>query len=174
VLCGLPIRQDPSIRGVLRMNTSPASSVTRGQQTNSPADGRDSSGNSPIVFFDGVCGLCNHSVNWLLTRDDGRRLRFAPLQGQTAERCVPSGIREELTTLVFLKDGKVFVRTAAVSRILMTIGGTWWLAGLLLWLIPFPVRDLGYRAVSRLRYRLFGKHDACRIPTAEERSLFLD
>ncbi len=129
---------------------------------------------NPVVYFDGVCGLCNHSVNWLLARDKHRKLRFAPLQGSTAEARVPKEIREELSTLVFQKDGKTFIRSGAVARILMTMGGPWWLAGFLLWLIPFPVRDLGYRLVSRLRYRLFGKHDACRLPTPEERAVFLD
>ena len=128
----------------------------------------------PIVFFDGVCGLCNHSVNWLLARDPGHRLRFAPLQGATAQSEIPDDVRERLDTIVFLRDGRTFVRTAAVTRILMTLGGRWWLLGSLMWIIPFPIRDLGYRVVSRLRYRLFGKHDACRIPTPAERAVFLD
>lgn len=134
----------------------------------------DTSFEHPIVFFDGVCGLCNHSVNWLLSRDVAHKLRFAPLQGETAIQSVPAAIREQLSTLVLLRDGQVFVRSGAVSRILMTIGGKWWLAGALLWLIPFPLRDLGYRIVSALRYRLFGKHDACRLPTPLERAVFLD
>ncbi|MFN9720447.1 MAG: thiol-disulfide oxidoreductase DCC family protein [Planctomycetota bacterium] len=127
-----------------------------------------------IVFFDGVCGLCNHSVNWLLVRDTHRKLRFAPLQGSTAAFCVPRNLRDQLSTLVFQSNGKTFIRSGAVARILMTLGGMWWLAGFLLWLIPFPLRDLGYRIVSRLRYQLFGKHDACRLPTPAERSVFLD
>ena len=77
----------------------------------------------PIVFFDGVCGLCNYSVNWLLARDPDHRLRFAPLQGSTAERLVKSEIRNRLDTLVFVRDGRTYVRTAAVSRMLMTLGG---------------------------------------------------
>lgn len=128
----------------------------------------------PIVFFDGVCGLCNHSVNWLLARDSDRRLRFAPLQGPTAQALVPADIRERMDTLVLVKNGSTYIRTAAVSRILMTLGGGWVLAGALMWLIPFPLRDLGYRLVSALRYRLFGKHDACRLPTPAERAVFLD
>jgi len=128
----------------------------------------------PTVFFDGVCGLCNHSVNWLLARDPEHRLRFAPLQGSNAGIMLDKSIRDRLDTLVFMRDGVTFVRTAAVSRILMTLGGRWKLLGGLLWIIPWPVRDLGYRIVSRSRYRLFGKHDACRMPTPAERSVFLD
>ncbi len=62
----------------------------------------------PIVFFDGVCGLCNHTVNWLLAKDPEHRLRFAPLQGTTAERLLKSEIRDRLDTLVFIRDGRTF------------------------------------------------------------------
>ena len=127
-----------------------------------------------IVFFDGVCGLCNHSVNWLLARDPQHRLRFAPLQGATAAEFVSEELRDRLDSLVFLSGGEIYIRTAAVSRILMALGGRWKLLGALLWVIPFPLRDLGYRVVSRLRYRMFGKHDACRLPTPAERAVFLD
>jgi predicted DCC family thiol-disulfide oxidoreductase YuxK len=128
----------------------------------------------PVVFFDGLCGLCNHSINWLLAHDPNRRLRFAPLQGKLAGRVVSPQLRDRLDTLVFLRNGSIYVRTAAVSRILMTLGGPWAALGALLWIIPSPLRDLGYRIVSRLRYRLFGKHDACRLPSPAERAVFLD
>lgn len=130
--------------------------------------------NHPTVFFDGVCGLCNHSVNWLLARDPEHKLRFAPLQGTTAEKGLDAGIRNRLDTIVFVSGGETFTRTAAVSRILMTLGGPWRMLGWLLWIVPLPMRDLGYRFVSRLRYRLFGKHESCRLPTPEERAVFLD
>ena len=87
---------------------------------------------------------------------------------------VPSDVREQLDTMVLLKDGRIYLRSAAVSRILICLGGRWSVFGWMLWLIPWPVRDLGYRIVSRLRYRLFGKHETCRIPTPQERSVFLD
>ena len=130
--------------------------------------------NHPIVFFDGVCGLCSHSIDWLLARDPEHRLRFAPLQGTSAAAHVPPDVREQLDTMVLLKDGTVYLRTAAVCRILMSLGGRWSVFGGLLWLIPWPLRDLGYRIVSRLRYRLFGKHETCRMPTPQERAVFLD
>ena len=128
----------------------------------------------PTVFFDGVCGLCNHSVNWLLARDPERRLRFAPLQGTTAAQTLDAEIRNRLDTIVFVRDCETYTRTAAVSRILMTLGGRWRVLGGLLWIVPSPIRDLGYRIVSRLRYRMFGKHESCRLPTPQERAVFLD
>ncbi len=127
-----------------------------------------------ILFFDGVCGFCNHTVNWILRRDRSHRIQFAPLQGATAEKYVPAALRENLSTLVFHTPGGDYTRTTAVCRILMTLGGFWWLCGAMLWLIPSPLRDLGYRFIAKIRYRLFGKHESCRIPTADERSRFLD
>ena len=130
--------------------------------------------NSPIVFFDGVCGLCNHTVNWLLAHDPEHRLRFAPLQGTTAAEFLGEEIRNRLDTLVFVLDGAIFMRSGAVSRILMTLGGHWRVLGWLMWVVPWPIRDFGYRIVSRSRYRLFGKHESCRLPTPQERAVFLD
>ena len=128
----------------------------------------------PTVFFDGVCGLCSHSVNWLLARDPEHKLRFAPLQGTTAAQRLDAGIRHRLDTMVFVCGGETFTRTAAVSRILMTLGGRWRMLGWMLWIVPSPIRDLGYRVVSRLRYRLCGKNESCRLPTPQERAVFLD
>lgn len=127
-----------------------------------------------IVFFDGVCGLCSHTVDFLLRLDRGGRLKFAPLQGETAAQLVPKKVREDLNTFVFSSNGQLHYRSGAMARILMTIGGLWSVPGALLWLIPFPLRNLGYRIVARMRYRLFGKHEACRLPTVEERRRFLD
>ena len=128
----------------------------------------------PTVFFDGVCGLCSQSVNWLLAHDPTHKLRFAPLQGTTAGIKLDAALRSRLDTLVFVCDGQTYTRTAGVCRILMTLGGRWRVLGGLLWIVPSPIRNLGYRIVSRLRYRLFGKYESCRLPTAEERAVFLD
>lgn len=127
-----------------------------------------------IVFFDGICGFCNQSVNFLMARDTHRTLKFAPLQGETARERLPENLWQDVNTLVFHRDGATYVRSAAVVRILLTIGGVWSVAGMMLWLIPLPLRDLGYRVVARLRYRIFGKRDACRLPTAEDRGAMLE
>lgn len=128
---------------------------------------------SPVVFFDGVCGFCNASVNFCLKHDTRQRLLFAPLQGVTAEQLLPGSLRERLDSLVFWTPERAFVRSAAVVRVLWTLGDGWMILGGLLWLIPLPVRDLGYRIVARWRYRLFGRSEACRLPSAAERERFL-
>ena len=127
-----------------------------------------------IVFFDGVCGLCNHTVDFLLRKDANGILMFAPLQGSTATEIIPADVRIRLDTLVYYRSGQLYYRSAAVVRFLRDLGGFGGIAGTLLWLIPGPLREIGYRSISALRYRLFGKHEACRIPTPAERARFLD
>ena len=127
----------------------------------------------PVFFFDGVCGLCNAAVDFLIARDPAGRLRFAPLQGETAAAVLPESDRECLKSLVLLDDAGATRRSAAVVRALGHLGGVWSLASWGLWLVPGPVRDLGYRAVAKTRYAIWGKKESCRLPSAEERGRFL-
>lgn len=128
---------------------------------------------SSTVFFDGLCGLCNASVDFILRRDRSCAFRFAPLQGATAQASLPETLRQRLDTLVLQTTAGTYVRSAAVVRILWGLGGLWRVWGCLLWLIPLPLRDLGYRIVSANRIRWFGAKETCRIPTPEERERFL-
>lgn len=133
-----------------------------------------------VLFFDGVCGLCNHFVNFILSRDRRGAIRFAPLQGETAKRVlssefrVPSAKTQAFDTIVWIDPShREFVRSAAAVRVLWRIGGVWSLIGWLLWLIPRPLRDVGYRLVAANRFRLFGKKETCRLPSPAERDRFL-
>ena len=133
-----------------------------------------------VLFFDGVCGLCNHLVDFVLSRDRRGAIRFAPLQGETAARVLSGEWRvaspgtQTFDTVVWLdSSSREFVRSAAAVRVLWTIGGVWWLNGWLLWLIPRPLRDVGYRLVATNRYHLFGKKETCRLPAPAERERFL-
>ena len=129
---------------------------------------------NPILFFDGVCGLCNRFVDFVLKYDRQGRMFFAPLQGTTAATSLPEDIVQNLDTVVFLNDKQWRCRSSAVVRIFWQLGGVWSVLGTLLWIIPKPLRDLGYKLVAGNRYRLFGKKETCRLPTPEERSRFLD
>ena len=130
-------------------------------------------GHHPILFFDGVCGLCNAAVDWLIARDPAGVLRFAPLQGETAERLLPESDRECLDSLTLLDGAGRARRTRAVVRSLSHLGGRWAAAAWLLWLVPAPLRDLGYRLTAKVRYAVWGKKESCRMPSPEERARFL-
>lgn len=126
-----------------------------------------------IVFFDGVCGLCNGVVDLLLRIDRRRVLRYAPLQGSTARERVPVEAAA-LDSLVVWADGAACRQSAAVLAILARLGGPWRLLAAAGGLVPAVVRDALYRLLAGHRYRWFGRRESCRVPMPEERGLFLD
>lgn len=130
-----------------------------------------------LVFFDGVCGLCNHFVDFLVRQDRHRRLRYAPLQGTTATHVlrglVPAQTVAGLETIVFYDAGRVFLQSNAVIEALYQLGGYWRLIKIFK-VIPVALRDQLYRWVAQNRYRWFGRHDVCRLPSPAERELFFD
>jgi len=128
----------------------------------------------PILFFDGVCGLCNRFVDFVLKHDRRGRVVFAPLQGSTAAASLPEDLVQGLDTVVFLDGDRCQIRSSAIVRIFWRLGGAWSVLGTFLWLIPKPIRDLGYKLIARSRYRWFGQKETCRLPTPAERARFLD
>jgi predicted DCC family thiol-disulfide oxidoreductase YuxK len=121
----------------------------------------------PILFYDGVCGLCNRLVQFVLLNDQQKIMQFAPLQGETAEGyvyCLPASI-QSLNTIVYFYplSGKVYTKSSAMVRVLWDMGGKWRFLSILLWCVPFLIRDLGYWFVAKIRYRLFGKKESCYI-----------
>lgn len=126
----------------------------------------------PVIFFDGVCNLCNGFVDFLLRRDREGLFEFAPLQGATARRLVP---RESasLDSIVLWNQGEVTHGADAALLVLERLGGFWGLARVG-WLVPASLRGWVYRAVARNRYALFGRRDTCRLPTPAERARFRD
>ncbi len=132
-----------------------------------------------VLFFDGVCNLCSHLVDFLLVRDKAGRLHYAPLQGDTFKavgRENPELLG--LDTLVVAhrrEDGtsELLIRSRAVLFVLKQIGGGWKVLAQVLQIVPTPLADLCYRFVAAVRYRVFGKFDSLRLPAAAERGLFL-
>jgi predicted DCC family thiol-disulfide oxidoreductase YuxK len=129
----------------------------------------------PIAFFDGVCGLCNAIVDFLLRVDTKRVLLFAPLQGETARRALGPMAQEQDVgedSFVLLDEHGMHERADAVLATCRHLGGPWALIGLA-GLLPLELLDQGYRFIARNRYDWFGQRATCRIPTAEERERFL-
>lgn len=131
-------------------------------------------GPRPVLLFDGVCTLCDASVQFIIDHDPGSLFRFASLQSDVgSQMSVHHGIDPAaLDTLVLIADGRAYVRSEAVLRAASLLGPPWsWLSGFRI--VPRPFRDAGYRVVARNRIRWFGRRDACRIPTPELRARFL-
>lgn len=154
-----------------RMSESSPSTVS---STSTPEAAKlASSAAEAIVFFDGVCAFCQKSIDFVMRHDSAGRFQFAPLQGETAAKLLTASDREQLSSLVMLWRGNAYRRSAAAVRVLWVLGGVWRVLGILLWLIPRPLRDGGYRLVAAWRYRIFGKVESCRLPRPGEQARIL-
>ena len=109
----------------------------------------------------------------MLKHDTDEKFQFAPLQGTTAQTLLTPADTEDLNTMVLWIAGRTYRKSAAAVRVLWQLGPGWQMLGTLLWLIPLPLRNLGYSLVAKNRYRLFGKSETCRMPTPHERLRFL-
>jgi predicted DCC family thiol-disulfide oxidoreductase YuxK len=141
-------------------------------------------GDRLLFIFDGRCGLCNRSVRWFLRRDRLDRLRFVPSESpKVAEVLARHGLDADAATgssgsilvaqSLDTPSDRLLSRSDAVLALLSQLPSPWPAVAGALRLIPRPLRDLGYRLVARYRYRIWGRLEACPIPTAEERDRFL-
>ncbi len=147
----------------------------------------------PILLYDGVCGLCNRMVQFILKRDGGGLFRFASLQSPFAARILMRHHvnPDELDTVYVVigddsanqltsdtADGLsaevLLARSDAVLYVLDHVGGFWRLAGRLIRLLPRGLRDRAYRVIAGHRYRIFGRYETCPIPSEGTRGRFLN
>ena len=128
----------------------------------------------PIVLYDGVCGLCDRSVQLILRNDRRGRFRFAALQSETGRALLEKFDLppEALDSVVLVEGGQAWRKSRAALRIARRMDAPW----PLLWpltIVPRPVADFFYDRLAKNRYRIFGKLDACMIPPPEVRARFL-
>jgi predicted DCC family thiol-disulfide oxidoreductase YuxK len=133
-----------------------------------------------ILFYDGDCGLCTHSVQFFMEEDREQQMQFAPLQGETARGCLPEYLRDasDLSTVVYYNiedagdEAKIFLRSNAILTALSDIGGFWRLPAICGKWLPKWCRDSIYNWIARHRLKLFPK-GICAIPSADERARLL-
>lgn len=126
----------------------------------------------PIVFFDGVCHLCNGFVDSVVLRDPKHRFCFAPLQGTTAQAHLSANDINDLDSVILMQNGKIYKKSTAVLKILSGLGGFHSLWGLFL-VLPSFIRNWIYDLIAKRRYIWFGEREFCRLPTPEEREFLL-
>lgn len=136
---------------------------------------------NPIIFYDGVCGLCNRLVQFTLKHDADGRLRFASLQsGFAAAVLQRHGFNSrDLDTLYVveyngLPEERISLRSDAAIAVLRQLGGSWAVGATLLRVAPRWLRNWGYKIIARNRYRIFGRSDTCLLPEDKYRDRFLD
>ena len=138
-------------------------------------------GANPIILYDGVCGLCNRLVQFLLRHDKSNRLRFASLQSDFAANVLRRhGIDpKDLDTMHLVENyeqrgERVLQRSDAILRAGSELGSFWSVLATITKVLPHGFRDLVYHFVARNRYRVFGKYDTCMLPEPNQRGRFLD
>jgi len=135
----------------------------------------------PIFLYDGVCGLCNRLVQFILHRDRNAIFHFASLQSPLAARILarhganPIDLDTVYVVLNYdLPNERLLSRSGAVLFVLKQLGAPWRSASFLLQLLPTFLRNASYNAVARHRYRIFGRTETCILPRVEDQSRFLD
>jgi predicted DCC family thiol-disulfide oxidoreductase YuxK len=130
--------------------------------------------NRHIVVFDGVCNFCNGAVNFIIKRDPHGKFAFTPMQSELGNQLMTRcGVSEtDVDTFLLIKGGRCFFFSSAALEIAKDLAGVWPLLGAFR-LVPRPIRDAVYKVLARNRYTLFGKRDACMVPSEAVRSRFI-
>lgn len=147
------------------------------------ADPLDLSGRL-LVIFDGHCGLCLRSVQWLVARDRRDRLRFvsaesAGISGLLVRHGFGESARMQLPRTILVVRGagspteQILTRSGAILALLAELPRPWPVVAAVLRWVPRPLRDLAYGLIARWRYRLFGRVESCPLPSRAERDRFL-
>lgn len=128
-----------------------------------------------LVVFDGVCNLCEASVNFIIRHDKAGVFRFVPSQSELGAALqqqyqIDTGGQD---TVILIRQGEVFTESDAAVQIAAAFDGPWRLLGLVRW-VPRPLRDWVYRRIANNRYAWFGRKDVCLMPTPEVRRRFLE
>lgn len=128
-----------------------------------------------IIFFDGVCNMCNHFVRWIITLDKKREILFSPLQGETAKKILKD-FPEKITntnSVIFYNNQKTHIKSRAIIEIIYELGSAFRII-IILKLIPTFILDSMYNLIAKNRYAWFGKRKKCLVPDKINVSRFLD
>lgn len=127
-----------------------------------------------IIFFDGVCNLCNASIDFIMKRDKNNRFLVGALQDEHSRKVLGQYEVNEnyLDSLVLLQDGQIYYKSTAALKTAKSLSGLWPIFYPLIYL-PKGFRDAIYEWIASNRYDWFGKKNTCRLPSAEERAKFL-
>lgn len=128
-----------------------------------------------IIFFDGVCNVCDHTVDFVLKYDGEKNFYFSSLQTPFSSQFFrEKNIEINLDTIVLFFDGEIYYRSDAMILILKHLKGFPKIIGYTLSIFPRFFRDFCYSTFAKYRYSLFGKKEVCKIPKKEHLNLFLE
>jgi predicted DCC family thiol-disulfide oxidoreductase YuxK len=127
-----------------------------------------------ILLFDGVCNLCNRTVQFVIKRDAKAKFLFASLQsdyGQTLLKKFGLPL-DDFDSFVLITGDKYYLRSTAGLIVMKELGGIWKLFYALI-IFPRPLRDFVYGIIAKIRYKVFGKSNSCMVPTSEQSKRFM-
>ena len=129
---------------------------------------------SSIIFFDGVCNLCNRFVRFVIKQDKDSKFKFCSLQSDIAKKVLSDYQLNslDLKSVVLIVNQKIYTKSDATLKILQILGGIWGAAGVF-FIFPKVIRNAIYNFVAQNRYRWFGKSATCMLPTQETQNRFL-
>ncbi len=127
-----------------------------------------------IILFDGVCNLCNGTVQFLIKRDPKAKFKFASLQSEEGQALLRDFdlSTSDFDTFVYINEGKYYLKSSAALHVLKELGGIWKSFYAFI-IVPKKARDFLYNFVVRNRYNWFGERDSCMVPTSELKDRFL-
>lgn len=128
-----------------------------------------------IILFDGICNFCNFWVNFLLRLDKKFIFKFAALQSTAGKELILkfNQLETDFDSFILISENQLFKKSTAALMIAKKLGGVFILLYPLIFL-PLSFRDFVYDIIASNRYKIFGKKDSCRIPSAEDRERFLN
>ncbi|MFN0050244.1 MAG: thiol-disulfide oxidoreductase DCC family protein [Cytophagales bacterium] len=131
--------------------------------------------NKSVVLFDGVCNLCNSSVNFIIDHDPKMKYKFAALQSDIGREMMKkhSVDTQYFDSVILLENEKYYTKSTAALKIARHLSGAWPVFYYLFIIWPPFIRNAIYDMVAKNRYRIFGKTEACRMPTPELKERFL-
>lgn len=134
--------------------------------------------NKNIVFFDGVCNMCNSLISYLIKKDKNKKLYYSSLQSEFAKQTLKNYnitySDANMVTIYFLKNGVLYDESTAILKVFSLLSQPYSIFAKLFLKINTKFRNIIYRFISKNRYRIFGKKDTCRLPTKEEKEMFLE
>ena len=128
----------------------------------------------PVILFDGICNLCNHTVQFVIKHDPDASFKFASLQSEQGQSLLKQyNLEKNMDSFVLIMDNKAYKRSTAALKVTRQLrGAVKLLYGFII--VPTFIRDAVYKFISRNRYKWFGKRNECMIPTDSSKKRFLN
>ncbi len=130
---------------------------------------------TPLLFIDGECFLCDAFLQFVLKKDTQHKFYYTHLQSNLANNILSdytlSGV--DLKTVILLKNNKIYTKSDVAIQVFKQLGGFWKILAQIMQIFPKSIRDLVYRLIAKYRYKIWGKSDACILPTKDIKDRFI-